>query len=185
VTTEDILFVEKLIREQQPEGKIIYTDKLNSNEIFKIKLRLKSETIQSIGKDTRQNSVVLSRLERKEIARQFDLLCSPFWSDNLFNDSKLVPIENLWPYFKTVYQEYSESLSNPNSSETDRSNLVKNYQRPSVFQFSPPIYLKDKTICLIYVRSLCGNPCGVGELAFYKKENGQWNKWVVVSVDNY
>jgi hypothetical protein len=135
--------------------------------------------------DTKSNNITLTRQEKKYISQQLDKFCKSYWKENLFPGSRLISEENLWPYFKNVYQEYSENLSNPNNSAIDKSNLLKNYQQPGVFEFSAPIFLRNNSLCLIYLRSLCGNPCGYGELSIYRLENGNWNKWIVVSADNY
>ena len=63
--------------------------------------------------------------------------------------------------------------------------MVKNYQKPNVFKLSKPIYLRDRSFCLIYISSVCGNPCGFDELCFYKIENNTWIKWVAVNSNQY
>jgi hypothetical protein len=182
---ESINFLETLIRTSQAEGQIIYTDKINSVEIYKVKLKLDKNTVTGTTNDTRQNSIILTRKERIYLQDQLEALANPYWNENLFPNSKLIKEEDLLSYFKGAYQAYSENLSNPNNSESDKSNLIKNYQQPSVFEFSNPIYLRDNSICLVYMMYLCGNPCGTKELCFYKKENNKWGKWIVVGYENY
>jgi hypothetical protein len=63
--------------------------------------------------------------------------------------------------------------------------MVKNYQRPTVFKFSKPVYFRENTLFLIYISSICGNPCGFEEICIYKKENTSWKKWILVERNEY
>lgn len=42
--------------------------------------------------------------------------------------------------------------------------------------FSSPIFLKNDNYCLFYSDHSCGELCGEGTLALYKKEEGKWIK---------
>jgi hypothetical protein len=180
-----IILLEKIIRDMQSEGQIIYTDRINSDIIKKVETGLNQKIIYGITPETKQNSVELARYEKKHIISQIELYTLPYWTENLFSNSSLIREENLTSYIKKAYQDYSEKLNNPVSSTNDKLMLIKNYRTPSVFEFSMPIYLRDNTLCFVFMSSRCGAPCGYNEFAFYKRENNTWKKWVVMNADAF
>jgi hypothetical protein len=54
-------------------------------------------------------------------------------------------------------------------------NSVKETKQ-NLFVISHPIFLRNKTYCVIYDETICGNICGQGALILYAKENGKWIK---------
>ena len=177
-------FLERLIRQAQPDGQIVYTDKISKSDLDKIKLRLKNNTIYDCSSQN-QNSIILTRLEKKSLLDQFEFPNDPYWQENLFPGSKLIKEEEVMSYIKKTTQDYLENYNNPNNTEVDKMALVKTYQRPNVFKFSRPVYLRNRTLCLLFFSSVCGNPCGFDELCFYKIDNNIWTKWVVVNSNQY
>ena len=181
----ELIFLEGLIRNNQPEGKIIYTDKINKNDLDKIKSKFKKNTIYDISKTRNQSFIILTKQEKKYLFQQLEIARRPYWKENIFPGSQLIIEEDAFNYIKKTTQEYLENYNKPTNSETDRMNLVKNYQRPNIFKFSKPIYLRNRSVCLIYFASICGNPCGFDELCFYKIANNTWTKWIVVKSNVY
>ena len=177
----ELIFLEGLIRNAYPEGKIIYTDKINKNDLDKIKSRFKKNTIYDISKTRNQNYIIFTKQEKKYIFQQLEIASRPCWKENIFPGSQLILDEDALNYIKKTTQEYLENFNKPTNTDNDRMNLIKNYQRPTIFKFSKPIYLRNRSICLIYFTSICGNPCGFEELCFYKIANNTWSKWIVVS----
>lgn len=177
----ELIFLEGLIRNYQPEGKIIYTDIINKDDLDKIKSKIKKNTIYDISKTRNQNFIVLTRQEKKYLFQQLELARRPYWKENIIPGSQLIIEEDAFNYIKKTTQEYLENYNRPTNTENDRMNLVKNYQRPNIFKFSKPIYLRNRSICLIYFASICGNPCGFEELCFYKIANNTWTKWIVIN----
>jgi len=181
----EVDFYRDLIRQFQAEGQIIYTDKISKGDIDNIKSHLKSKTLFDVSHTINQNSVTLTRQEIKYISDQLESFSYDLWQENLFSGAKLIKESDVMSFIKKTNQVYLENYNNPNNTETDRMTMVKNYQRPNVFKFSKPIYLRNKSLCLIYFSSVCGNPCGFDELCFYKIENSTWTKWVVVNSKQY
>jgi hypothetical protein len=130
--------------------------------------------------ETKMNSLILTKQERNLILDQLDQYKKSYWTENLFSNSILVGEDNMRGYMKKVYQEYSESFNNPTNSAIDKTNIIKNYSRPSVFEFSLPVYIRENSICVVFLSYYCGDPCGFDELCFYKKENNTWKKYIVV-----
>ena len=184
VKPDEVKFLESLLRKTLPEGEIVYTNKINESQLQRVEAHIKPGVIQGAGTETKRNSISLSRKEKKYILSQLEIYTKPFWGDNLFAKSKMIPEDSIASYMKKVYQEYSESFINPNNSDNDKAEIMKNYPRPNLFEFSRPIYLRNNSICLVLISYRCGNPCGFDELCFYKKVNDVWTKFVVVySVD--
>lgn len=181
----ELIFLEGLIRNNQPEGKIIYTDKINKNDLDKIKSNLKKNTIYDISKTRNQYFIELTKQERRYLLKQIEIARMPYWKDNLFPGSQLILEEDAFDFIKKTTHEYLENYNKPTNTENDRMNLVKNYQRPNIYKFSKPIYLRNRSICLIYFSSICGNPCGFEELCFYKIINNAWTKWIVLKSNVY
>lgn len=71
------------------------------------------------------------------------------------------------------------------SFDTSKNEIIKpigrQVQNANTFQFSPIIYLREKSIFLFYFIRLCGSLCGVYELYFYRLENGKYKKWLLLS----
>ena len=51
----------------------------------------------------------------------------------------------------------------------------------SFHRFSVPVFIKGGDYCIFYSDESCGNLCGSGELAIYKKEHGKWKLWGIIS----
>ena len=181
----ELNFLVGLVRQSQPEGQIIYTEKISKNEADKIKSRLNKSTIYDISSTRNQNWITLTRKEKKYLFEQLEISTRSSWKENLFPDSKLIKEDEVQSYIKKSTQEYLENYNNPNNTETDRMTLVKNYQKPTVFKLSKPVYLRDRSYSLIFLSFICGNPCGFDELCFYKIENNTWTKWIVVNFNEY
>ena len=177
----ELIFLEGLIRNNYPEGKIIFTDKINKNDLDKIKSKFKKNTIYDISQTRNQNYIIFTKQEKKYIFQQLEIASRPCWNETIFPGAQLILEEDALNYIKKTTQEYLENFNKPTNTENDRMNLIKNYQRPTIFKFSKPIYLRNRSICLVYFASICGNPCGFEELCFYKIANNTWSKWIVVS----
>ncbi len=181
VPESDAAFIEKILREKKPDGSIVYTNHIGETDAQRILIKLKSEYFQS--SDTKVNPVTITKQERKILENQIKTLTKPYWNANLFKESNVIEEENVMNYFRSVYNHYSETLSDPNNSQIDKSNLLKESPEPYVFEFTPPLYLKDKTVCMIFIKTLCGSNCGGSEMRFYKKVSNNWEQLAVVSLD--
>ncbi len=177
---QEIKFIEKLIRENQPEGQIIYAEKINKDDLKKIKDKIRVQSIYDRSKTVNQNYINLTTKEKKYILHHLEDCCFPTWKEDLFPNSKIFKSEDAVAYIKKTYSEYLEKYNNPNNTEEDRMNMVKSYQRPNIFKFSKPVYLRENTLFFFYFSSTCGDPCGFEEIAFYRKENNNWVRWILV-----
>ncbi len=183
--TDDVKFLESLIRKTHPEGQIVYTDRLNIEHLNRALQYLRKSVITGITNETKMNSIVLSKQEKKLLFQKLNEFTYPFWTENLFSNSIMIKDENISGYIKKIYREYSESFVDPTNSAADKSNIINSYSRPSIFEFSLPVYLRENTIFVVFHSYYCGSPCGFDELSLYKLENKTYKKWLVVYLANY
>ena len=181
IQPDEVSLIEKLIRDKKNDGSIVYTNHISITDAYRISTKLKAERLND--KNNPSNILFISTKERKEIQKELALLSKPFWNSDLFKESKMIEEQSVDNYFRTVFNEYSETLSNPNNSQIDKSNLLKETPQPYVFEFTPPLYLRDKSLCLIFMKTICGSECGSEELTFYKKENEKWEKFMVLAFE--
>ncbi len=183
VPTEDAAFLETFIRQVKTDGCIVYTDKINNTDLLSVLMTIKEGTLKGNTPETVVNSINISKQERKEIEKQIRQLAKPYWSQKLFLDSKMITEENVVPYIKTVYQQYSETYADPRNTPLDKANLLKNTPQPYVFEFTPPLFMRNNTYCFVYMKTECGSGCSTSEISFFKKDNEKWECFIVVSLE--
>ena len=182
---EDFRLVEMMIRNIQPEGKIVYTNKLIPERIdFACKV-LGQDVIAGPDGAAGRNSIILSKTEKKLLIQALRDNLNLNLNDNLFRGSKMVKSEYLPGYFRKYYQDFSEKLTDPYIDHKAQANIMKMYKRPIVFAFTMPVYIRNKSICVSYISYRCGNSCGYDELSFYKKTNDEWTKYIVAYSRNF
>jgi len=59
------------------------------------------------------------------------------------------------------------------------------YDYTFVFTFAKPVYIRDNTVCLVAFGAMCGSDCGRTETSFYRRENNEWTKWIIVSAGDF
>jgi hypothetical protein len=177
-------FLEKIIRENQPEGQIIYTDKISKSDLGRIKNKINTYIYNKVSNPD-PSYITLTRQEKKYLTQQLENCCWSVWKEDLFKNSKIVKEEETINYIKSSYSDYLEKYNNPSNSEEDKMTMVKNYQRPTVFKFTKPIYFRENTLFFFYFSTICGTPCGFEEIYIYKKENTAWKKWILVDRKDY
>ena len=156
--TDDVKFLESLIRKTHPEGQIVYTDRLNIEHLNRALQYLRKSVITGITNETKMNSIVLSKQEKKLLIQKLNEFTYPFWTENLFSNSIMIKDENISGYIKKIYREYSESFVDPTNSASDKSNIINSYSRPSIFEFSLPVYLRENTIFVVFSFLLLRQP---------------------------
>lgn len=176
---QDTVILLNAFRAFYRSGQIVYVDTVENCGFAteRLKQAIKKGKLTAIGKTRKDNFIKLNRSERKYLLEQIKI--KTIWDDNLFCDSKRICVDSLWTYLKKEKTKYYEEL---NRSTLKKDSLTYNklkYKYPYVFSFKKPIFLKDKTICLISFTALCGNDCGRAEISFYKIQNNEWKKWFV------
>lgn len=167
--------LEAILREQHSEGILYYTDKLDSATVTWIKGALQKRTLRNIGIVRTHVKIRLSRKEKKYLDSNINALYSFCWKDSLFKYSKRISVDSMWTHIHRKNQEVSKLAKEANKYSLN--NLVR---MSNTFQFSFPVYFRNRAVFLLYFIRMCGGLCGVKELAFYKLEKGGYKKWIFV-----
>ncbi|MBL0140136.1 MAG: hypothetical protein IPP86_16680 [Bacteroidetes bacterium] len=178
----DTTILLKAFRQITSQRQIVYVDTVGPNSYVQEKLQ------EAFKKDTiidkrRGNSITLTESEMNHIISQLGK--ETIWYDNLFFNCKRIDSDSLLSVAKQMYAERVQSLNEAIlKKDTARiKDLKQNYSY--VFEFTKPIYIRDNTICLISFNAMCGLDCGQSETSFYKKDEGEWTKWVLVSSGDF
>jgi hypothetical protein len=171
--------METILRKEHPNGTLYYTDKLDSGTISWIKEYLqKKKFINITRKDNHR--IRLSGKEKEYLDSSINKLYSICWKDSLYENSRSIPVDSMWTHIQKKNREFSKLASDAAvAGKTLSINNRVNFS--NTFQFTFPIYFRDRSIFLLYFIRLCGGECGVQELAFYKLENGHYEKWISVN----
>lgn len=178
VSQDDTTILLKAFRHVTTQRKIVYVDTVSAYNDSNGQL-LKTIQNGTISDKINGNSLTLTKAEQNHILTQLGQ--QTVWSDNLFPNSKLIDTDSMWSFLIQMNAQLSLSL---NQAVFQKDTLtIKNlrYERPYIFAFAKPIYIRDKTVCLIAFGAMCGGECGETETSFYKKENNKWTKWIIVS----
>jgi hypothetical protein len=109
------------------------------------------------------DSIKLSETEIKDIDTEITKMNHFKWDKELFTDATLVPTD-------TINQIFGDRRKG-GWTYLNAKGISK------LYNIAPPIFLRNDTYCLFYYDYGCGDLCGQGEFALYKKENGRWVKW--------
>jgi hypothetical protein len=175
---EDIIILRKAIG-KTPDCLITYVDKSTGWE--RMAEHLDNRKYEGQTTDTKQNSISLTNSEFNQLNQQIENYKDFSWGENLFDYSKSISSDSVLKYLA----ESNARLKKEQDDALSKMDTVTYYKlrkiEPWVFGFSKPLIFRDNTFCLLYIVALCSGTCGYDELAFYKKENGNWSKWVVVA----
>ena len=190
---DDAIILQKVIREVSTQAPIAYVDTVNSKQ--QISERLKETILKGKITDTRNgridpesgrytvsqdaNTLVLNEEEQEYLINELEQ--RTVWPDDLFPDSKCIDRDSMWAYIRVENAKRLEALQQAILEEDTLAIKKLRYNYPYVFTFTKPVYIRDKTICFIAWVAMCGGTCGQTEQIFYKKENDEWEKWIVVS----
>jgi hypothetical protein len=130
-----------------------------------------NDAINAFKKNTtfsdRRDTIHLTNAEHAYILSMIDKSKLHTWEPNMFKNSSMLNSSiNEMEYLKS--RNYKKEYS-------DYTN---------VYSFAQPIFFKQN-VCLVYYRRMCGGECGYEVLRFYKKENNQWKKWIVIQSGVY
>jgi len=167
-------FIFNIIKLQPGSDTITYTD------------RIKPIVIPSLGKILLKDRIpcyditghtktefVPSALEMSQIQHAAKYITKIRWDDSLFSNSREISVDSMWSYISNRQKELSFS-----SNTSDNINNIVSYC--SVFQFSKPIFLRNKTIVIFYFMRLCGSSCGEENLSIYRLQNGKYQRWLTI-----
>lgn len=110
-------------------------------------------------KEAINDTTLFSKHEISTIEQQSKHPLIKFWTNSLIPNIKIVNTDTVRNIFK---------------DNTKGWEYFYKHIGPSVNGFSAPIFLKHFNYCLFYSDYNCGELCGEGHLAVYKKEKDKW-----------
>jgi hypothetical protein len=171
--------LETIIRSINPKGTIVYTNRVSEGVLSKHFRYLRRKKINGISSDTKKNSISLTKQERAYLLSQLQKCFSSYWKDSLFAKSKLIELDSTSSFSVKKHKEIYE-LRNSKYGDSLRKLYSGLNWEAAVFSFSDIIYLRNKSIFLNYCMWYDGHG-GAEDLYFYRKVNGVWKKWILVS----
>jgi hypothetical protein len=172
----------KQIRRITPSATIYYADRIGAGVLQKHIIALNHSTVKTILKPY-SNYIKLTKAERHYLVTQLKESIKSSWPDNLFPGSKRMPADSFLVHMDKINTEtigFIKAIEDKDSL-TKYSNAFRGYS--AVFTFTKPIYIRNHTIFLQYFNWYDGG--GAESLYFYRKENNEWKKWILVSAGDW
>ncbi|HEY0897730.1 MAG TPA: hypothetical protein VGD90_00290 [Sphingobacteriaceae bacterium] len=148
--TKQVLYKDGMEKHQLRwfEGEIFKEDTLR-NRVG----RLSSEKLKDF--------LVLTNQEKSQVKRELELMNQQLWPKGLFKNSIMLDRDSLGYLSKPLgYLKYGKKY------------------KTGFYTFSKPIFLRNNTICILFLDYWCSGLCGDTDISVYKKENGRWKKWL-------
>lgn len=178
-----IINLEKIIRSINPNGTIVYTDRVNKDILSKHFKFLKNKKIKGISSDTKENSIILTKTERNYILSKLKEFMRPYWKDSLFLKSRRINLDSAVAFSNKKIKEISNRVNLKSLDSLKFLYPGLNWEA-AVFSFSDIIYLRNNSIFLNYCLWYDGRG-GAEDLYFYRKEYGTWKRWILVSAGDW
>ncbi len=113
-----------------------------------------------------KESLWLTKSEKEYLIENFSK--GAIWNSGLFPNSKLINEDSIWTFLRPARAE-------------DNMIIPQAY----VYIFTHPIFIRDRTICLVRMTALCGKECGKTRISFYKKMEKEWIEWIILESGEY
>lgn len=182
VSQDDTTILLKAFRQVSKQAQIVYVDTVSAYNDTTGRL-FKSIQNGNISDKRTGNYLTLTNAEQDYILTQLGQ--QTVWSDNLFPNSKRIDADNMWTYLRQMNAQRALSLNQAALQKDTMTVKHPRFDYPYVFSFAKPIYIRDNTVCLIAFGAMCGGECGQTETSFYRKENNEWTKWIIVTAGDF
>jgi hypothetical protein len=176
VDTASLKIMEAVFRNEQPKETLYYTDRIRKDNIKQIKEAFKGTEYSWWVEGHVRDTIRLTKKEKKYLDSCLDKLVSLSWQDSLFENAGRIPLDSTWRHQLRRFKECVDTTA-------DGQIKIKgnNISHTNVFSFSYPAFIRDRSVFLLYFVRHCYGDCGVEELYFYRKENGVYKKWILVT----
>ena len=175
--------LEAIIRNINAKGTIVYTNRVDKAVLSKHFKYLRKTRINGISSDTKHNYIRLKKEERIYLLTQLQKCIHPYWKDSLFSNSKLIDLDSASSFSEKKHKEIYDFVNSKSKDSLKYLYPGLNWEA-TVFSFSDIIYIRNKTIFLNYCMWYDGHG-GAEDLYFYRKVNGIWQKWILVSAGDW
>lgn len=151
---KDTLYIRKAV-EFINEAERYYLD---SNFIInKIVLDIDTNCINELIKDTHN----FSKRELRSIRTKNTHI--QYWTNKEFPKHKIFNYDSLWVVHKDNFVQVAREFD-------------KLYKHKKIVSFSMPLFFRNYTYCIIYIKDGCGINCGSRRLVAYKKNGKKWKR---------
>ncbi len=181
----DTIILLKAFKEVTLKEQIVYVENLASMKgVFKqLPKIIKNGKIENTVKGPYANTIVLSKDEQKYIIAK--LKSDNDIPDSYFPKGKRILADSIWEYLDKENEARNNKISEAIMTKDTIALINLKYDYSWVFCFKTPIYFRENSFCLISYVAWCGKSCGRKEASFYKKENGQWKRWLIFSEGDF
>jgi hypothetical protein len=152
-----INFLNDILTRDTVTGLIVYTQ-LEGPSYLGPNVELKRKAGRA---GNNKGQISLTNKEYKFIKRQWKSYKGFIWPDSLLNNSLRIEQDSVYNYL---------------SADKKRN----------VYQFSKPIFIRNNSIALIHLTTLCcGQIYGSDHLVYFRKDNYGWKKWIFIREGYY
>ena len=154
--TNSINILESILRKEHPNGRLYYTDRLDSEFIKGIKVSLKGRKFIGQTSSTTFDTVQLSKKEKRYIDSSVTSFYSNFWRDTLFKNSKRIRADSMWTRIEKQNKEFYKNRTKDTTEAASINSIRNQVENANTFQFSPLIYFRNKSIFISFFVRICG-----------------------------
>jgi hypothetical protein len=170
----DKSFVYTILKQEPFSDSIRYTDKLKPVTNIRVLDNFQHSEIVGYDLSTQKKvKIKLSKEENAQLQRELQGFYKVRWHDSLFVDSRMIPADSMWSF---VSSQLKLAFSKNSKEKPDSSINYMSYS--TVFQFSKPIFLRNRSFVIFYFLRLCASDCGVEDFSVYRMQNGQYKRWL-------
>jgi hypothetical protein len=166
-------FIYEFIRDGQPKDTIHYASNLKPFEIKAWAHMLNKRHVIGLAWPNDYDTLSLTRQERKYIQKQLKASLDSSWPDKLFPDSKVLPADSIDRYIHRVNRAIIDSI------KAQGGQLSNGFRRLWGFRFSRPIYLRNNTLLISYLKRYAQHG-GEDEVKVYRREGNSWKRWILI-----
>jgi hypothetical protein len=177
LSQDDTILLLKSIKQISDLTPITYLDSSPFFSRDRLIKKIEAGKIENISNSV-PDAIYLNKEEQELILTEFKT--NTKWPDNILPNSRKINTDSIWTYLSKVNGNRTEKRNNGDKPISYEDLLI---EYAYVYSIDKPIYIRNKTICLITVTAICGQNCGRTLSIFYKKENETWKGWIIVRTD--
>jgi hypothetical protein len=163
--SESVTLIQHIIGFDSKYQKIAYSDRLETVFLNNFKRAFSTTLVKGGDSNSNLKTFILTQEESNLIKNKLLEFEKPYWKQNLFPNSTLIPLDTLnailddkrrgWEYF---HKKYGDLFC----------------------QFTDPIFLRSGTICIVQIYYKSEERKGRHELSILKKVNGKWEQILAI-----
>jgi hypothetical protein len=176
--------LEDAVNQYSKGDTIFYADGITNNVFKMFKDSLTHSYLRGVDFLSSKREIVkiqLSKEDQGKLRSGISKMTKFVWPDQLFKNSIRIPKDSIFAFnrkrWKLAYNKFYDTSNGLNN----RGNFsVLAMKMATVYQFMPPVFLRQGTIAVFYYLRFCSGVCGNDELAVYKLEKGKYKRWLLI-----